>query len=40
MMNYEVASTIIRQRTGHKFDEWKVLVDALKGLPYLMDIMS
>lgn len=40
MMNYEVASTIIRQRTGHKLDEWKVLVDALKDLPYLMDIMS
>lgn len=39
MMNYEVASTIIRQRTGHKLDEWKVLVDALKDLPYLMDIM-
>ena len=40
MMNYEVASTIIRQRTGHKLDEWKVLVDALKDLPYLMDIMK
>ena len=40
MINYEVASTIIRQRTGHKLDEWKVLVDALKDLPYLMDIMS
>lgn len=40
MMNYEVASTIIRQRTGHKLDEWKVLVNALKDLPYMMDIMK
>ena len=40
MMNYEVCASIIRQRTGHKLEEWKVLVDALKGLPYMMDIMS
>lgn len=40
MINYEVAATIIRQRTGHKLDEWRTFVDTLKDLPYLMDIMS
>ena len=40
MMNYEVCASIIRQRTGHKLEEWKVLVDALKDLPYLKDIMK
>ena len=40
MINYEVAATIIRQRTGHKLDEWNMFVDVLKELPYLMDIMS
>lgn len=40
MMNYEVASTIIRQRTGHKLDEWNILVDELHNLPYLDEIMG
>lgn len=40
MLNYEVASTIIRQRTGHKLDEWNMFVDVLKELPYLMEIMQ
>ena len=40
MMNYEVCASIIRQRTGHKLEEWKVMVDALKDLPYLKDIMK
>lgn len=40
MLNYEVAATIIRQRTGHKLDEWNMFVDVLKELPYLMEIMQ
>lgn len=40
MMNYEVASTIIRQRTGHKLDEWNILVKELHNLPYLDEIMG
>lgn len=40
MINYEVAATIIRQRTGHKLDEWRTLVDVLKDLPYLTEIMT
>ena len=37
-MNYENAVTIIRQRTGHKLDEWNVFVDELRELPFLEDI--
>lgn len=40
MMNYEVAVNIIRQRTGHKLNEWHTLVDALKELPYMKEIME
>lgn len=39
-MNYEVAATIIRQRTGHKLDEWNEFVKVLKGLPYMAEIMG
>lgn len=39
-LNYEVASTIIKQRSGHKLDEWRVLVDRLKSLPYITQIMD
>lgn len=39
-MNYEVAATIIRQRTGHKLDEWNEFVKALKELPYMAEIMG
>lgn len=39
-MNYEVAATIIRQRTGHKLDEWNQFVKVLKGLPYMAEIMG
>lgn len=39
-MNYENAATIIRQRTGHKLDEWKVLIESLEKLPYLKTIMG
>lgn len=37
-LNYEVAATIIKQRAGHKLDEWRELVAILRGLPYMMDI--
>ena len=38
-MNYENAITIIKQRTGHKLDEWNQFVDILLVmLPYLADL--
>ena len=40
MLNYEVAANIIRQRTGHKLDEWHTMVDALWELPYMREIMG
>jgi len=39
-MNYENAATIIRQRTGHKLDEWTTLITELKKLPYLEKIIG
>ena len=38
--NYETAVQIIRQRTGHKLDEWHVFVDALWDLPYMREIVE
>lgn len=38
MMNYETVMNIIRQRSGHKLDEWNIFVDILKDLPYVKDI--
>lgn len=40
MMNYEVAANIIRQRSGHKVDEWHVLVDTLRNLPYMEQLLE
>lgn len=37
-MNYENAVTIIKQRTGHKLDEWREFVEILSKLPYLDEI--
>ncbi len=37
-MNYEVAATIIRQREGHKLDEWNEFVKVLQALPYMAEI--
>lgn len=34
MMNYEVLSTIYRQRKGHKLDEWITFCKWIAGLPY------
>ena len=39
-MNYENAVSIIRQRTGHRLDEWNKFVEILKDLPYLEDIIK
>jgi hypothetical protein len=39
-MNYENVVTIIRQRTGHKLDEWNDLVSVLKDLPYVKEIID
>ena len=37
-LNYENAITMIRQRTGHKLDEWNTFVEFLKTLPYIKEI--
>ena len=39
-MNYENAVTMIRQRTGHKLDEWRNFVEILKDLPYVAEIIE
>ena len=40
MINYEVVARIIQQRKGHKLEEWKQLIDVLKQLPYINEIMG
>lgn len=40
MMNYQVAAKIIRERANHKLSEWHTLVNELKNLPYMREIMS
>lgn len=37
-MNYENVITMIKQRTGHKLDEWNEFCDILRGLPYIKEI--
>ena len=37
-MNYENVITIIKQRSGHKLDEWNSLISILKHLPYIKEI--
>ena len=39
-MNYENVVTIIKQRSGHKLDEWNTFVDILKDLPYIKEIIN
>lgn len=39
-MNYENAVLMIKQRSGHKLDEWHVLIDVFKKLPNLAEIMA
>lgn len=37
-MNYENVLNMIKQRTGHKLDEWNEFVDILWELPYMKEI--
>ena len=37
-MNYENVVTMIKQRSGHKLDEWNNFVEILKELPYIKEI--
>ena len=37
-MNYENSVSIIKQRSGHKLDEWKIFVNELSKLPYIQEI--
>ena len=37
-MNYENVFTILRQRRGHKLDEWNTLCDIFETLPYVKKI--
>ena len=37
-LNYENAVTMIKQRSGHKLDEWRNFVEILKQLPYIKEI--
>ena len=39
-MNYENVVTMIRQRTGHKLDEWNYFVALIHGLPYIAEIID
>ena len=39
-MNYENVMTIIRQRTGHKLNEWNEFVNILFELPYIKEIIE
>lgn len=37
-MNYETVFTILRQRKGHKLDEWNAFCKTLSDLPYIKEI--
>lgn len=39
-LNYENVVAMIKQRTGHKLDEWNEFVKVLKSLPYVKEIME
>lgn len=39
-MNYETVLNIIRQRTGHKLDEWNDFVKILTDLPYVEELLK
>ena len=40
LMSYEVVLKIIRERTGHKLDEWRSFCDELKRLPYIKELIE
>ena len=37
---YENVVSMIRQRSGHKLDEWRNFVEILKDLPYVREIID
>lgn len=39
-MSYEVVFKIIKERTGHKLNEWNEFVEILKDLPYVKEIIE
>jgi len=39
-MNYENVITMIKQRSGHKLDEWNELVKIFKEIPYIKEIIE
>ena len=39
-MNYENVVSMIKQRTGHKLDEWNEFVRILRDLPYVKEIID
>ena len=39
-MNYENVFAIIKQRSGHRLDEWNEFVEVLKTLPYVKELLS
>lgn len=39
-MNYENAASMIRQRKGHKLDEWQVFIEHLQELPHMDSIIN
>ena len=39
-MSYETVFKIIKERTGHKLNEWNDFVGILKQLPYVKEIME
>lgn len=39
-MNYENVITMIRQRSGHKLDEWNEFIKTLKNLPYIKELLG
>lgn len=39
-MSYEVVFKIIKERTGHKLDEWNQFVEILKDLPYVREVIE
>ena len=38
-MSYEVVLKIIKERTGHKLDEWNTFVEMLRELPYIEELV-
>lgn len=39
-MSYETVFKIIKERTGHRLDEWNEFVEILKDLPYVREIIE